>query len=139
MTSFENIGNACRGRMKNYVEVPQVVQVQYDNEPFKVDESALWNDAIYIRFQFIPGETRQVQAGIQGTFRTPGICKAIVKSLENKGDKLAYEMADIIKTAFRAKSYQGVNFLVPFTGPGRLIQKWWNIPVTIPWYSDERA
>lgn len=140
MTTWENIGNACRDRMKDFVEDPQSVEVQYDNEPFDgPDESALWNDAVWIRFRVIPGDSRQVQAGLKGTFRTPGVCIAMIFCKENKGDKLALEMADIIKTAFRAVSYQGVNFQVPFVGSGRLEQKWWLLNVTIPFISDEVA
>lgn len=121
--------------MKDFVATPQSLQVQYDNEPFELDESSLWNDAIWVRFKVIPGTTTQVQA--PSHYRTPGICIAMIFCKENKGDKLALEMADIIKSAFRAVSYQGVNFQVPFVGSGRLEQKWWLLNVTIPFISDD--
>lgn len=125
--------------MKVFVEDVETVQVEYDNAPFDLDETSMWNDSVWVRFKVLPGDSFQAEVGTQNTYRTPGVCIAEVFCLIEMGDKLLLEMADIIKAAFRSVSYEGVVFRTPSIQSPMREQKWWRVSVHCPFYADEMA
>jgi len=82
------------------------IPVIWQNDGFNVPI----NNREYIQFTIIPAPRFLRSFGNLNTYRTPGIAIANIFTPINFGTKLANELADIIATAFTAKSTGAVRF-----------------------------
>ena len=110
--------------------------VAHDNAPFAEPDVS---ETRWCRFSVLPGESEGREIGCS-TFRTTGIALASVFVQVELGDKLALEAADAIVTAFRDKTFTNSGTTVVFQSPsvtnvGR-DGAWFQLNISIPWYSD---
>lgn len=139
MTTWEDMSNAVRSRFKAQVEDVESIQVQYDNAPFELDESSPLTDGLWVRFKVLPGQTDTAEFSGSKTARTPGVAMAQIKSEIEQGDRNALQLADNIKDAFRHVTAAGVVYQTPYVRTiGRVNEnKWWQVNVICPFYSDD--
>lgn len=131
--THEDLHNAIRSRMDAQVAVPESVAVQYDNEG-----EAPPSDAVWIRCAVQVGRSEQADMGSTTVReRTVGVVMAQVFCPADEGDQPGLEMADKIKAAFRRVTAGGVTYRVPSIEPQGRDGKWWQINVTVPFYSDD--
>jgi hypothetical protein len=140
MTTFDQIGDACRTKFDADIAVTYSIQTQYDNAPFTLDESSDLTLNSWIRFTNIFGLSDQVQNGGEGpsgnTYRTFGECIAQIFSKIESGDHNALTIANYIVTAFRSKTASGVTYRTPYLRRIGRDGRWWQVNVHIPFYSD---
>jgi hypothetical protein len=110
--------------------------VAHDNAPFA---EPTVSGSRWCRFSVLPGETDAREIGCS-TVRATGIALASVFVQVELGDKLALEAADSIVAAFRLVTYSNAGTTVVFQSPsvtnvGR-DGAWFQINISIPWYSD---
>jgi len=138
MTSFEAIHNAARSLYKTSIVDVYSVQTQWDNAPLDIDDSSLGTYNCWSRFNIRPGLTDITELGETKTYRTPGIVIIQLFSKIEEGDRDALRLADKIKETFRSVTTSGVHFRTPYiSNSGRTDNKWWQINVYCPFYSDD--
>ena len=111
--------------------------VAHDNAPFAEPDVS---GTRWCRFSVLPGLSEGREIGCSGA-RTTGIALASVFVQAELGDKLALEAADSIVTAFRDTTYTNAGTTVVFQSPsltnvGR-DGAWFQLNISIPWYSDD--
>jgi hypothetical protein len=110
--------------------------VAHDNAPFTPPAAS---GSRWCRFSVLPGESEVRELGATKA-RTTGIALASIFVQVELGDKLALDAADSVVTAFKEKSYTHSGTLVFFQTPSVTTVgregAWFQINVSIPWYSD---
>jgi hypothetical protein len=119
-------------RFNTQVATPLSLPTFHDNADVEDKPS----DARWCRFSVRPGIDRQIALGASKRFRTPGVAIAQLFAPINKGDATLYEVADAIKTAFRAVTADGVHYQVPYTQVVGKVSGQWQINVVCPFDAD---
>ena len=130
--SFESLANAIRSRFKTLVVGATSLVVAYDKVQCQEPEDAVW-----VRFSVLTGDTLQASLGASKRFRTVGVAVAQIFQPINQGDKDALVLADTIKSAFRATSISGVTFRTPSLRRVGRDAKWYQLNLNCPFYADE--
>jgi hypothetical protein len=130
------MGTAAQTWFMDQFATPNAITAIVDND----DEEALHDVDEYVVFNLLPGETDQLElGGTARTYRTPGVAQATIVVREGTGAQRTREIADLIRLAFRRKSTGGVQFEVPYAGPGTRVGDRYRTPVTIPFHADDVA
>ena len=131
LTAHEDI----QTKFRTDVEVAEAVKVVYDDaEDPHLDTNDLW-----VRFTILLGESLQVDTGTDtNRDRTVGIGVAQIFVRIEKGTRIALQLADVIRTAFRQKTVDGIVYQTPsLTNVGRRgSSKWWQLNVSCPFRFD---
>lgn len=132
ITGFETMANATRTRFKELVEdtvLPGLIL--YDNAPFTPDPNSIWSS-----LTFSPGLDAIVEGGDPHRTRVTGQGNVMIFLPINEGDQAALSVADTIVDAFRSISEAGITYRTPFVRPIGRAGPWWQVNVTLPFYSD---
>jgi len=130
--TFEAMANIIRSRFKNQVVGATGLLVAYDNAPFDEPDNAVW-----VRFTVLTGDSDQASFGAQKRFRTIGIAVAQIFQPIMQGDKASLALADRIVTAFRSVTDSGVVFKTPSLRRVGRTEKFNQINVSCPFYADD--
>lgn len=132
--TFEAMANAIRSRFKTQIADANSLPTQYDNDPTEPDKTGLW-----CRLSINPGDSFQKSIGAPGAnyHRTVGVMFAQLFVSVGKGDKALYEMADLIKTAFRCVAASSVHFGEPSIRKIGRTENYWQLNVNCPFYADD--
>ena len=133
--TVDALHNTIRGRFQTVVATPLSLPTAYDNAAFTRPQAAPW-----ARWTVLPGESFQASfGGATNRYRTPGVAVAQLFVPIETGDKVALEMAQAVKAAFRGVAVGGVTFREPsVTRVGRVDDEY-QINVTCPWQADDIA
>tara|TARA_R100000458_G_C8278525_1_gene254894 strand:+ start:11119 stop:11547 length:429 start_codon:yes stop_codon:yes gene_type:complete len=139
---YEATHNAIRNRFNaNFVATTDTLgtdDVAWDNTTFETHDDG--DTSAWVRFQVLDGESQIRNLG-GTTARTLGLAVASVFVQAGQGDKLGLEITDEIVTAFKGvtHTYGGVtvNFRTPSVSTIGRDGSWWQINVTIPFYTDD--
>lgn len=132
---YEALINAINTRFGTQVEDVLSIPVAYDNMPFDNPPA----DSEWIRFTILTGHARVAEYGLTNRYRRVGVFKAIVHTPVETGLQTAAQHADVIVTAFRAVTADGVRYKDPDVKQEGRSGNWWRVTVTCPFYSDEFA
>lgn len=130
--TFEQIQAAIRTKFKTLAD-SNALATAYDNNTFDPASKPLW-----CRLTIKPGQSEQMSIGAPGAnrFRNPGVMFAQLFVPDGTGDKVILAMADIIANGFRSVAVTGITYMTPsITTVGRT-EKWYQVNVTVPYYSD---
>lgn len=133
----ESLIQTVRSRFKTEVAEHEVLEgilkaVLWDN-----DEAATPDEGPWILFSVRLGDAVQTALGRSKRFRTPGVAIAMIAVEAGTGEKQALQVADIIRTAFRSLTDEGVTYKTPTVRTIGRSGKWWQVNVTCPFYSDD--
>jgi hypothetical protein len=133
--TFAEIANAIRSRFQTQIEEGQSVTVKYDNE----DANQAPDGEKWIRFTILEGQSFQMDLGSNKTFRNPGVAVAQIFVPAGHGTKDAEDLADAIRTAFRAQAAGGVTYQTPYLAPvgNPSNGDWWQLNVNCPYFADD--
>ena len=141
--TFQTVHNAIRNRFSaNVIDTSSAIDandVCWDNTAFSKHDNA--DTVRWVRFQVLPANSEIRELG-QTTARTEGIALASVFMVAGQGDKLGLALADEIVAAFKAITHTHSGTTVSFRTPsvlpiGRTDGPWWQINVSIPFYTDD--
>ncbi len=131
----DQLHNYIRTRVAAYVTG---VRLQYDNGPVIAAVGDNAND-ISVNVTIREGESIQVASGITNRYRTPGVVFLQIFCPVNIGDSPVLALADIIVSAFRGVSADGVTYRVPSVVPVGRNNDRWQVNVNVPFYVDTLA
>ena len=142
--TFQAVHNNIRNRFKdNFIDTSSNVgtdDIAWDNATFEEHDDGTASDGIWCRFQILNGESEIRNLG--GTIaRTVGVALASVFIPSGRGDKIGLVVADEIVSAFKGvtHTYGGVtvNFRTPSVQSIGRDGSWFQINVTIPYFTDD--
>lgn len=140
MGEFAEIQEAIEQRFENEIASVYSIPTLYDNAfPPDIADSDLYNNC-WCRVAVNPGETDQHEIGGGAgheTFMHYGILTISIFTKLKRGTEAANDIADLIISAFRNKTADGVHYETPSrSNAGRTKEgDWWLINVDIPFYS----
>lgn len=130
--NLDAVSKAIRARFLAEVATPKSLgEFQVDNLEFTQPEDATW-----ARVTVIPSATEQADIVPGRRYRAVGIAMFSFFSPFNKGDEELNLLADYACTKFRTVSASGVTYRTPSPARVGRAGKWWQVNVTVPWYSD---
>ena len=130
---YESLFNTIRKKFEDEVKDVQGYHVQYDDqEGFNKPDFAKW-----MRVSIRPSETNQATLGEQKKFRRRGVMIIQIFTPSGEGDESALEVADVIDTAFKSVTADGVTYQTPYIEVVGRNDNYWQINVTCPFYSDD--
>jgi len=132
------MASAIRTRFKTEIADEYSLEVLYDNAPGDdPSASASLTMGLWIRFSVLPGDSDCQEFGGSKTSRTPGVAVAQIFAQLRQGDRNSLQVADYIKSAFRHVSADGVIYGTPYVRTVGRDNKWYQINVFCPFYSDD--
>lgn len=135
MTTWLQMANAVRSRWDTEVTTGLSLPTQHDNAEF-TEPTTKW-----CRLTLQPAATDQLELGAapSRTFRTMGRAVAMIFLPLASGDALALSLADSIAALFRAQTVGGVTYFAPSIAQIGRSGEWWQLNVTIPFYTEALA
>jgi hypothetical protein len=134
--TYAEIVNAITTRFNVEVKanVSGGITVQYDNDgAFDKPEGSRW-----ARASVLLGASFQVSLGENKRFRTPGLLVVSIFIPNGSGTAAAYEVAALVRTAFRGITAGGVVYTTPYISVIGITEGGeWQLNVTCPFDSDD--
>lgn len=132
--TLKSIKDAIKFKFETDISVGQSIPTQYDNQGSTPPENALW-----IRFSVLPGDSLQKSIGAPGlnVTRHIGIIIIEIFSPIGTGDKDAYDTIELIRIAFIPGTYNGILYRTGKASSQGRVGSWSKINFTIPYQSDE--
>lgn len=136
MPTQSEIHASIRKKFSNLAQSLSLV-TQYDNLPLASGVSPT-EEKVWVKLAIIPGENDQKTIGDSTkVFRHTGVFIASIFAAFESGEKPIYDLVEEITHEFRSSSVDGVTYRTPSVVRVGRNDKWWQVNVTCPWFSDE--
>ncbi len=134
--TYEALANTIRTKFQTDIVIPaSLTEVTfYDNQEAGRPE---YPKDLWLRVNILNGEMRQASLGAARRFRTTGILEVQIFVPIGRGTKSSDEVIDAIVVSFRGVSENGVTYLSPSREPQGRPDSFYQINVTVPFWSDD--
>ena len=118
---YEQLHTRVRSHFTTYVETPNSLQVQHDNQEFTAPGDAAW-----CRCHILHTSTEQIAWGRRNVYRQRGKVVLDIYAPAIQGERDIRQIADQFAAGLRGKTYESVTYRgVTRKGPGRVDGGWW--------------
>lgn len=137
--SFSQIASKASTHFRDRIEIPLGLSVQYDNQKFVHPPDSIWATCD-VSFH----DTDQSSLGYVGNrvYRVYGYLSSRIFSPIERGDGELLDIASEILNKFAGITIDGITYrTATISGPGSRTpdEKWWQITVVCPWFTDIRV